>query len=165
MDITLSPNILHLLFRFCFYGMICCGAEMFWTIFDFGGAKHGKTYHSVFGRVRHLFRLNPHLEGYTTFPAFLAYGFSMLFAFETIHDAIATWPIFIRGTIYTTCFYIGEFLFVVSYIGMFKAHPWRYDSSWLAPRGMVNFSYAPAWFLLMIIMERIHYFLLQNIKF
>lgn len=165
MHLVFDPNVKHFLFRLWFYGMFCCSCELVFTVFDFGGTRHREKYASALQRLRHLFHLNYGLEGYTTIWAFFAYSLAMIFGFEPIHNAIWRWPMFIRGGIYLACFYIGEFLFVIAFIGATKRHPWRYKPSWLAPKGLVHFGYAPAWFVMLLLTEQVHNFLLFHVKF
>lgn len=160
----MSANAMHILFRFFVYGIFCSFSEIIHTAFDFGGAKYGHEYPRFLGRLCHVIKLG-RLEGYTTLWAFLAYGAAMTFGFESVHNAIRTWPLFLREAIYVPSFYFGEFIFVIAFIGIFKRRPWTYNSSWLAPKGLVHFGYAPLWMILLYLLERLHNFMIFNITF
>ncbi len=62
--------------------------------------------------------------------------------------------IFIRGLIYMTCIFITEY-FTGCILKHYKACPWDYSKAKLNYKGVIRLDYAPAWFVLGIIFEKL----------
>lgn len=127
--------------RFLIYGLLGWNIEVLWT----------GLYSLVLGDVN--------LQGSTSLWMFLIYG-SAVFVLEPVHDRIRNWRWPIRGLIwvvliwameYATGFVLREFLGVT---------PWYYDGKY-AIDGLVRLDYAPAWFIVGLLFEKVHDTLLK----
>lgn len=62
--------------------------------------------------------------------------------------------VLIRGGVYTALIFIAEFC-TGSILRKFKACPWDYSKAKFNYRGVVRFDYAPLWFLVGLLYEKI----------
>jgi len=98
---------------------------------------------------------NWQLPGFTYLWMFPIYGLAVFF--EPIHNQIRSWPILIRGLIWTAAIFTVEYLTGWTLAEVLGRCPWDYTGT--TPyqlHGYIRFDYAPVWFVLGIIFERIH---------
>ena len=96
---------------------------------------------------------NLQLIGTTNMWMFLIYGLAIFM--EPIEDLIGVWPIVLRGGVYTLLIFTAEYLtgwFLQILIG---SCPWYYND-FLNINGLITLKYAPVWFVVGLLFERVH---------
>ncbi|MCK8823839.1 putative ABC transporter permease [Fuchsiella alkaliacetigena] len=140
----LFPFILRLFFthtidmtiRFIIYGLLGWCLEVFWT--GLGSLTAGQS----------------DLRAWTSLWMFPIYGLAIFL--EPIYDKIKDWPIITRGGIYTLLIFSVEYLtgwLLLNTVGVF---PWDYSHSPFSINGIIRLDYAPAWFIVGLLFERLY---------
>ncbi len=122
--------------RFILYGLIGLCMEVLWTGL-FSGIK---------GDVK--------LTGQTYIWMFFIYGLAVFL--EPIHNKIRHLHLILRGSIYMTLIFLVEFttgLFLKTVIGVC---PWDYTDNPLSLFGLITLTFAPIWFTLGLLFEKLH---------
>ncbi|MEJ6951081.1 putative ABC transporter permease [Natronospora cellulosivora (SeqCode)] len=125
-----------MLSRFIIYGLIGWCLEIFWT------------------GLGSIIRGDAKLQGWTYLWMFPIYGMAVFL--EPVHNSIRSWPILLRGGVYTL------FIFCIEYIcgwilkRTIQVCPWDYSKSPFAIKGYIRLDYAPAWFVAGLLFERLH---------
>lgn len=129
--------------RFIIYGLAGWCMEIIWT--GLGSLLSG----------------NVALEAGTYIWMFPIYGLAIFI--EPIHNRIRSWPIIIRGGVYTVLIFFIEYLTGWTLQKLIGVCPWDYTGNGLSVDGFIRLDYAPAWFVAGLIFEKIHDSLI-NIK-
>lgn len=126
--------------RFLVYGLLGWTMEVFWT--GLGSLVKG----------------NLTLQGVSYLWMFPIYGLAVLL--EPLHDRIRDAAWYLRGSIWTVMIFAIE-AFTGYLIKLLTGTiPWDYsDSSRYAVAGLIRLDYAPVWFVVGLIFERLHDFL------
>ncbi len=130
-----------MLTRYIIYGLAGWCIEVFWT------------------GIGSFLRGDVELRGWTYLWMFPIYGLAIVL--EPLHNQMRTWPIILRGGVYTL------FIFAIEYsTGWFlkttiNTCPWDYSQSSLSVYGFIRLDYAPAWFIVGLLFERLHDFLVK----
>ncbi len=129
-----------MIIRYIIYGLLGMNIEIFWT--GMSGITHGSR----------------DLIGHTSVWMFFIYGLAVV-ALEPIHNLIADQNWFFRGCVYTLAIFTIEFIsgYVLRLIGI---EAWNYTGE-MSVLGLIRLDYAPAWFAVGLLFERIHNLLLQ----
>lgn len=129
-----------MLLRYMIYGLLGMNMEIFWT----GLSQIGSG--------------SKNLIGHTSIWMFFIYGTAVIIL-EPLHNLVSDQNWFIRGCVYTTAIFAIEFLsgYLLKLIGV---EAWRYTSP-LSVIGLIRLDYAPAWFAVGLIFERLHTLLLK----
>lgn len=128
-----------MVWRFFFYGLIGWGMEVFWT------------------GLHSLLHKDVKLIGTTSLWMFPIYG--MVVFLEPIYGFLAASPWLLRGGVYMICIFAAEFASgwwlenLVGYV------PWDYSDAKLNIKGLIRLDYAPVWFAVGLIYERIYSFI------
>ncbi|MDP4179224.1 MAG: hypothetical protein Q8900_12900 [Bacillota bacterium] len=130
--------------RFIIYGLSGLCIEVLWSGF----------FSFLRGDIR--------LTGHTYIWMFLIYGMAIFL--EPIHDRIKHLPFILRGGIYTILIFIAEFTTGFLLRCILGVCPWQYNDTPLNILGLIAFSYAPVWFIVGLLFEKLHY-LLKSIEF
>ena len=64
----------------------------------------------------------------------------------------------IRGGIYSICIFIGEFL-TGSFLKKYDLCPWDYSNTRFHYKGIIRLDYAPLWFMVGLIFEKLFFML------
>lgn len=126
-----------MLIRFVIYGLLGWTAEIIWT--GLGALTMG----------------NWQLPGFTYLWMFPIYGLAVFF--EPIHHKISSWPLIVRGLIWTAVIFVVEFCTGWTLAEFLGRCPWDYTGT--TPyhlNGYIRLDYAPVWFALGLIFERVH---------
>lgn len=128
-----------MLIRYIIYGLLGWNMEVLWT----GLTSFNKT------------GLN--LIGHTSVWMFFVYGLACLL--EPVHTKIVHLNWFIRGLIWMVLIFSIEF--VTGYIlRLFGISAWTYDGKF-SVRGLIRLDYAPLWFAVGLLFEKVHFLLLS----
>ena len=122
--------------RFIIYGLAGWCMEIIWT--GLGSFLNG----------------NIVLEAETYIWMFPIYGLAILF--EPIHNKIRSWPVIIRGGVYTLLIFLIEYLAGWTLQRFIGVCPWDYSGTPFAIDGFIRLDYAPAWFIAGLIFEKTH---------
>ena len=122
--------------RFIIYGLLGWCMEIFWT----------GLYSLIKGNVK--------LIGWTSIWMFPIYGLAILL--ELVHNKIRDLPIIERGIIYTLIIFFIEFSTGWILSTTLGACPWDYSSSAFSIYGIIRLDYAPFWFIVGLLFEKIH---------
>lgn len=92
------------------------------------------------------------LACHTSIWMFPIYGLAALL--EPLSRLLRKQCLLVRGSIYTICIYLTEFLtgFVLK---KYNACPWDYSSAKLNYKGIIRLDFAPLWFLTGLLFEKI----------
>lgn len=88
----------------------------------------------------------------TSLIMFPIYGMAALF--KPIYHIIKNRNMLFRGGVYTICIFTAEYL-SGSFLRLLHMCPWDYSGSRFAIQGLIRLDYAPAWFVVGLLMERI----------
>ncbi len=127
--------------RFIIYGLLGWCVEIFWT------------------GISSLLQGNTNLTGWTYLWMFPIYGLAIFL--EPIYSKIKSQPILIRGGIYTLLIFSVEYLSGWLLKNTVGACPWNYSQVPYSIDGLIRLDYAPAWFTLGLLFEKL-YQLLQE---
>lgn len=130
-----------MLTRFVIYGLLGLNIEILWT---------GLT--SAIGG-------NLNLIGHTSVWMFFIYG-SAVFLLEPVHNKIPHINPILRGLIWTVLIFVIELVSGLL-LRLFGIEAWHYTSP-LSILGVIRLDYAPAWFIVGLIFEKIHSALMTN---
>lgn len=126
--------------RFIIYGILGWAIEIFWT--GMGSFLSG----------------NWELPGITYLWMFPIYGLAVFM--EALHHRIDKLPWYVRGMIYTGVIFAIEYTSGWRLEMVLGRCPWDYSSSThYHLDGYIRFDYAPAWFIVGLLFERVHDFL------
>lgn len=92
------------------------------------------------------------LFGHTSLWMFPIYGSVCLLA--PVFKALRNLPLFLRGSIYAFCIFIGEYL-SGRFLSCHKLCPWNYERSRWHIKKVVRLDYFPNWFLAGLLFEQI----------
>lgn len=126
--------------RFVIYGFLGWVTEILWT---------GLTSVS---------RGNYNLIGHTSVWMFFIYGFAVVLL-EPVHGLIASHGFIVRGIIWTLLIFAVEFS-AGMLLKFFGIEAWHYSCP-LSVCGVIRLDYAPLWFTLGLVFEKIHTLLLS----
>lgn len=101
------------------------------------------------------------LVGRTYIWMFYIYGLAIFL--EPVHDRIRSWPLLLRGGVYTVLIFAIEYSTGFALRKILGVCPWDYSSSRFSVNGLIRLDYAPAWFTAGLLFEKYHDLLLQNI--
>ena len=127
--------------RFFIYGLLGWAGEIIWT-----------------GVPKRL-PIDWKLEGYTQWWTFPLYGL-IAFLYEPLHDLLRPYPFPLRGIIYAVGFIAVEFLAGLFIKLLTGKIPWDYAgrTRWQF-MGATRFDYAILWFIVGLLLEPIHDYL------
>lgn len=121
--------------RFIIYGFIGICAEIFWT------------------GMCSFFHGDVKLTGSTYVWMFPIYGLTVFS--EQLQHKIESWPLVVRGGVYTIMIFIVEYTSGLILKEVIGVCPWKYIGIG-SVNGLINFKFAPLWFLFSIALERVH---------
>lgn len=75
--------------------------------------------------------------------------------FELAHNALRSWPFPVRGLVYLPVLYGIEFVIGWTIKRWFGHAPWEYSGRFQV-KGLIKLSYAPAWIVFLLSLERLH---------
>lgn len=132
--------IYNMLKRFIIYGLLGWNMEVIWT---------GLTSFSA---------ENINLIGHTSVWMFFVYG-SAVFIFEPVYRIIADCNTFVRGCAWMALIFVIEFIsgMILRSIGI---EAWYYDCRF-SVCGVIRLDYAPVWFAVGLIFEKVNQILLN----
>ncbi|WP_034430304.1 putative ABC transporter permease [Caldisalinibacter kiritimatiensis] len=132
-----------MLIRYVIYGLSGLLIEVFWTGFS----------SLIYGDLT--------LTGHTYLWMFFIYGLAIFL--EPIHNKIRRENFVVRGFIWTVLIFSIEFLTGFLLDKMIGICPWDYKrSSKLTLYGYIRLDYFPAWFIVGLLFEKYHDFLIQK---
>lgn len=99
------------------------------------------------------------MVGHTSLWMFFIYG-SASFLLEPVHNKIRPLPLPLRGVIWTALIFGIEFAAGLV-LKLFGITAWHYDNRF-SVLGLIRLDYAPAWFAVGLIFERVHDLLLRH---
>lgn len=132
-------------YRFIVYGLLGWVLEIFWT--GLGSALKGDV----------------RLSAGTYLWMFPIYGLAILM--EPLHDNIRNWPWLTRGILWVLMIWAIEFISGGAIRLVTGASPWDYSGStpWQKD-GLIRLDMAPLWFITGLLFERVHDFLVRNLR-
>ena len=122
--------------RFIIYGLLGLCAEILWN--GFGAMLKGDVL----------------LRGVTSIWMFPIYGLAIFL--EPIHNRIKHLPLILRGGIYMVLIFAVELISGLLLRWILGVCPWNYVNK-RSVCGIITLEYAPVWFVVGIIFEKIHY--------
>lgn len=78
---------------------------------------------------------------------------------EVIHNRIKIWPLLIRGILWTAIIFTLEYMTGWLLYAILGSCPWDYSGSLYHINGFIRLDFAPVWFALGLIFERVHNYL------
>ena len=99
-----------------------------------------------------LFQGHSTMMGNTSLLMFPIYGCAAFF--YPMCKKLCALPALLRGTLYTCCIYLTEFV-SGSILKVFHMCPWDYSQTPLHYKGIIRLDYAPVWFLTGLLFEKI----------
>lgn len=129
-----------MLIRYIIYGLLGWNMEIIWT--GLSSALQGSR----------------NLIGHTSIWMFFIYGLAV-FLLEPVHNMIGGLHWFWRGCIWTLFIFCIEF-FSGMLLKAMGIHAWHYHCT-TAILGVIRLDYAPLWFVVGLIFEKIHHLLLS----
>ena len=124
-----------MLIRYIIYGLLGMNMEIFWT----GLAPSGeKTLNFI---------------GHTSIWMFFIYGLAVV-VLEPVHRLIGNENWFLRGCVWASVIFALEFM-SGGLLRLFGIEAWRYTGG-LSVMGLIRLDYAPVWFAVGLIFERVH---------
>ncbi len=93
------------------------------------------------------------LIGHTSIWMFFIYGLAAV-VLEPVHSLISGRSWFLRGCVWSTLIFAIEFL-SGGLLRLFGIEPWRYTGDF-SVLGLIRLDYAPVWFAVGLLFERIH---------
>lgn len=135
-----SPHNNYMITRYIIYGFLGWNMEIIWT--GLGTLSSGSK----------------DLMGHTSVWMFFIYGTAVFL--EPIHKAIGNLNWFLRGCIWTCVIFIIEFVcgMILASVGIYA---WQYNCA-ASIMGVIRLDYAPLWFAVGLIFERVHDALLAH---
>ena len=100
-----------------------------------------------------LLRGDTRLTGTTSLWMFPIYGMAIFL--EPFTVLLAAWPWVLRGLVYTLIIFSAEYVtgwWVRTMVGIC---PWDYSGSPLVVHGLIRLDYAPLWFIVGLLFERL----------
>ncbi|KOA18568.1 hypothetical protein CLHOM_34700 [Clostridium homopropionicum DSM 5847] len=94
------------------------------------------------------------MVGHTSIWMFPVYGSAVLL--EYVHEYLRPFSIIVRGGIYTLLIFMAEFFSGWIFQNVLGVYPWDYTGSPFSVYGLIRLDYAPAWFLVGLIFEKLH---------
>ena len=128
--------------RFLVYGALGWIVEIVWT------------------GLGSVIRRDPRLTARTYLWMFPIYGGGAL-AFEPIHIAMEAMPWLVRGLVWVCAIFAVEYVSGAVIRCLVGRCPWDYSGVPLAIHGLIRLDYAPAWFVLGLLFERAHLWLVE----
>jgi uncharacterized membrane protein len=122
--------------NYIIYGLLGWCAEIAWT--GLGSLLSG----------------DPRLTAKTYLWMFPIYGLAVFF--EPVHDRIRPWPAPIRGLVWMLAFFAVEYLTGWLVRALVGASPWDYSGAVFNIHGLIRLDYAPVWFFLGLLYEKLH---------
>ncbi len=119
--------------QFIFCGSLGWCFEVFWT------------------GMGSLFKHDKKLMGQSSLHMFPIYGSAIII--PPIHRLIEKANVFVRGTVYALCIFLTEFI-SGSFLKKHNACPWDYSDAALNYKGIIRLDYAPVWFVVGLIYEK-----------
>lgn len=126
--------------RYVIYGLLGMNMEIVWTGLTQFNAK------------------SKNLMGHTSLWMFFIYGLAVLIM-EPLHNLIADQNWFLRGCVWTSVIFAIEFL-TGSILRFFGIEAWYYTGEF-SIMGLIRIDYAPVWFAVGLIFERLHSLLIS----
>lgn len=127
--------------RFVVYGILGWTLEIVWT--GLGGILRG----------------DPRLASRTYLWMFLIYGLAAP-VLEPIHGLVKSWSWPLRGFAWTLSIFTIEYITGWFLREVTGACPWDYTGVRSSVHGLIRLDYAPAWFVVGLLFEQLHRFLL-----
>jgi len=127
--------------RFVIYGLSGLCLEVFWRGLD------------------SLFHGDLTLSGTTYIWMFFIYGLAVLL--EPIHNRIGSWPIILRGGVYTVIIFFIEYSTGALLRAVLGKCPWNYGDGYLSINGLITLRFIPVWFCAGLLFELGHNALLK----
>lgn len=124
--------------RFLFYGIAGLVIEIFWTA------------------IISAMRGDKKLTGNTSLLMIPIYG-SVVF-FEPLCLLIANMPFILRGAVYTVCIFAAEYFSGYALEGIIGVCPWDYSNCKYNIYGLIRLDYAPCWFAVGMLYEKIFHY-------
>jgi uncharacterized membrane protein len=122
--------------RFIVYGLLGLCAEVLWNGF------------------RAMLSGDILLRGTTCIWMFPIYGLAVFL--EGVHCRIRHLPLIVRGGIYMVLIFAVELISGLLLRWVLGVCPWNYENRALSVYGIITLDYAPIWFLLGIMFEKLH---------
>lgn len=122
--------------RFIIYGLLGLCAEVLWN--GFGAMLNGDVL----------------LRGTTCIWMFPIYGLAIFL--EPVHYRIKHLPLIARGGIYMVLIFAVELVSGLLLRSVLGVCPWNYVNRTFSICGIITLDYAPIWFMVGIIFEKIH---------
>ncbi len=97
---------------------------------------------------------DPRLTAKTYLWMFPIYGLAVFL--EPVHDRIRPWPALARGSVWMLIFFAVEYLTGWLLRALVGASPWDYSAAGFNVHGLIRLDYAPVWFALGLIYEKVH---------
>lgn len=88
--------------------------------------------------------------------------YGMLALFEPVHNRIRYIPVVLRGGVYTTLIFAGEFLTGFLLRTILGKCPWNYGADKYSIDGLITLKFIPAWFIFGLLFEVYHDFLIKK---
>ena len=127
-----------MLTRYFIYGLLGWCLEIFWT--GLGSLWSG----------------NINLRGRTSLWMLPIYGLGILL--EPIYEYFREQNLILRGIMYTLTIFAVEY-FTGSFLHSLGIYAWDYRGATLAVNGVIRLDYAPVWFVVGLIFEKVYLFL------
>ncbi len=128
-------NNKRMLIRFIIYGLLGMNMEIIWT--GLGSISNRSA----------------DFVGHTSLWMFFIYGLAVVFL-EPVHDLISGQNWFLRGCVWTTMIFMIEF-FSGGILRLAGIEAWRYTGEF-SVLGLIRLDYAPVWFAVGLLFERVH---------
>lgn len=127
--------------RFLIYGITGWSMEIFWT-----------------GMINSLLKKDLKMIGFTSLWMFPIYG---LFVFlEPVCNRILDWPLYLRGGVYMLAIFAAEYATGWALRHFLGVCPWDYSAAKYNINGLIRLDYAPVWYLVGIIYEKLYLLIL-----
>lgn len=132
----LFPAHTRAMYRFFVYGALGWCLEVLWT--GLGSLLSGDV----------------RLTAKTYLWMFPIYGLAVLF--EPVHDRIRAWPITLRGLVWMVLFFAVEYASGWLLRFLTGVSPWDYSHARWQIDGLIRLDYAPVWFGVGLLFEKVH---------
>ncbi|MCK8817226.1 putative ABC transporter permease [Natroniella sulfidigena] len=130
-----------MIIRFVIYGLLGWCLEVFWT------------------GLNSLIEGNLVLRSWTSLWMFPIYGLAIFL--EPIYRKIKDWPIILRGGSYTVLIFVAEYITGWLLLTTLNVRPWDYTHAPLSIDGLIRLDYAPLWFIVGLLFERLYKLLIR----
>jgi uncharacterized membrane protein len=111
----------------------------------------------LFTGIGSLMRGDLKLTGYTYMWMFPIYGLGLML--EPIHNKIRSWPVVLRGCVYTALIFSIEYITGFLLNSILGVCPWDYGNVKTSINGYIRLDFTPLWFLLGLTFEKVHDFM------